>query len=34
MATFICKSCGAKAEVRCKPKKCPKCAKEGTMEKK
>ncbi len=33
MAIFKCKNCGATKEGRCKPKKCPKCGQEGTMEK-
>ena len=34
MAVFKCKSCGATKEDRCKPKKCPKCGAEDTMQKK
>lgn len=33
MATWKCSSCGATKESRCKPKKCPSCGKENTMEK-
>ncbi|WP_339943217.1 RCKP-type rubredoxin-like domain-containing protein [Thermodesulfovibrio sp.] len=33
MAIFKCSSCGTTKEGRCKPKKCPKCGKTGTMEK-
>lgn len=34
MAVFKCEKCGAEKEGRCKPKKCAKCAGEGTMVKK
>ena len=34
MATFVCKKCSNEVDVRCKPKKCPKCGTEGKMEKK
>jgi rubrerythrin len=33
MAVFKCGNCGATKEGRCKPKKCPKCGKEGVMQK-
>lgn len=33
MAVFVCSKCGEKKETRCKPKKCPKCSQEGTMQK-
>ncbi|MBW2467027.1 MAG: rubredoxin [Deltaproteobacteria bacterium] len=33
MAVFKCDKCGATKEGRCKPKKCPKCAEIGTMQK-
>ncbi|MEW6033181.1 MAG: RCKP-type rubredoxin-like domain-containing protein [Bacillota bacterium] len=31
MAVFKCSACGTVTEGRCKPRKCPKCAGEGTM---
>jgi len=34
MAVFKCEKCGAEKDGRCKPKKCAKCAEEGTMVKK
>lgn len=33
MAVFVCERCGAQVETRCKPKKCPQCAENGTMAK-
>ncbi|KKL90257.1 hypothetical protein LCGC14_1906520 [marine sediment metagenome] len=33
MAVFKCSSCGETKEGRCKPRKCPACGKEGTMQK-
>lgn len=33
MAIWKCNSCGTTKESRCKPKKCPSCGKENTMEK-
>jgi Fur family peroxide stress response transcriptional regulator len=34
MATFKCEKCGATKEGRCRPKKCPSCQAEGSMQKK
>jgi len=34
MATWSCTKCGFEKEGRCKPKKCPACAENGTFEKK
>jgi len=34
MAVFECAKCGETKDTRCKPKKCPKCGEQGTMEKK
>ena len=33
MATFKCEKCGATKEGRCRPKKCPSCQAEGSMQK-
>ena len=33
MATFTCDKCGATKEGRCRPKKCPSCGIEGSMQK-
>ena len=34
MGEFKCDKCGHTKDCRCKPKKCPKCGKEGSMQKK
>lgn len=34
MDIFKCKNCGETKEGECKPKKCPKCGAEDTMQKK
>ena len=31
MAVFTCEKCGAKVDIRCKPKKCSACGAEGCM---
>ncbi len=33
MATFFCEKCGARVDIRCKPKKCPTCGESGCMTK-
>jgi Fur family peroxide stress response transcriptional regulator len=33
MAIFKCEKCGATKDGRCRPKKCPSCGEEGSMEK-
>ncbi len=34
MSVFKCSNCGFEKEGRCKPKKCPECAENGTFAKK